>query len=113
MAKSLSALLQQSTIEDHEDVLRACNASLERNKNDVDTQHVRFIALLKLDRYDDALKALEEAGDKLKQRAGLEQAYALYKSGNLQEATRIAKGVRNDRGARHVEAQAVSLPGTM
>ena len=39
---------------------------------------------------------------------GAERAYALYKVGELDEARKIARGVSDDRGARHVEAQAVS-----
>jgi len=106
--KTLTFLLQRSTIDDHEEVLRACNASLKASKNDIETQHIKFVALLKLDRYDDALRVLEESEDKLKQRAGAERAYALYKVGELDEAKKIARGVTDNRGARHVEAQAVS-----
>lgn len=108
-AKTLTSLLQRSTIDDHDEILRTCNASLKASKGDLDTQHIKFVALLKLDRYDDALRVLEESGDKLKQKSGVERAYALYKVGGLEEAKHIAKGITEDRGARHVEAQAVSL----
>lgn len=111
-SKSLSALLQQSTIEDHEEVLKACNAHLKQSKSDTDAQHTRLIALLKLDRYEDALQALNEAGDRLKQKARLESAYALYRTGSLQQAQQEARTLPNNRGARHVEAQAVCLLGT-
>ncbi len=106
---SLSALLKQTTIEDHEAILRACNISLKQTRGDSDVLHIKFVALLKLDRYDDALRVLEEGGDKLKQTARFERAYALYKLGELEEARAIAEGIRNHRGARHVEAQAVRL----
>ena len=108
-AKSLTTLLQRSTITDHEEVLRACTVSLKGSKNDTETQCIKFVALLKLDRYDDALRVLEEGGDRLKQRVVVERAYALYKIGELEEAKNIAKGVTDDRGARHVEAQAVCI----
>ena len=108
-AKTLSALLQRSTIDDHEEILKACNHSLKQSKNDLDTQHVKVVALLKLDRYEDALRVLEEGGDKLKGKAAVERAYALYKIGELAEATKIAKSVTENRGARHVEAQAVRI----
>ena len=107
-AKSLTTLLQRTTITDHEEILRACTA-LKTSKNDVETQCIKFVALLKLDRYDDALRVLEEGGDGLKQRVVVERAYALYKIGELEEAKNIAKGITNDRGARHVEAQAVCI----
>lgn len=107
-AKSLSALLQQSSIEDHDEVLKACNAALKTSKSDPELLHVRFVALLKLDRYEDALRILEEDGDKLKERAKIERAYALYKTGQLEEAKNLANGVAASRAARHIEAQAVS-----
>lgn len=109
-AKTLSALLQRTSIDDHEEVLTACNASLKQSKGDLELQHVKFVALLKLDRYDDALRVLEESGDRLKQRVPIERAYALYKVGDFEEAKSIAKRISEERGARHVEAQAVGFP---
>ena len=108
-AKTLSALLQRTTITDHEEVLRACNTSLKTSKNDLETQYIKVIALLKLDRYDDALRVLVESGDRLIQRADVERAYALYKVGELEEAKKVARGIEDQRGARHVEAQAVCI----
>lgn len=108
-AKNLSALLQRSDIDDHDEILKASNAALKESKHDIAHQHVKFVALLKLDRFDDALRVLEEGGDKLKTRAGVERAYALYKVGELDEAKNIAKSIAEDRGARHVEAQAVRI----
>lgn len=104
---SLSVLLNQTTIDDHEAVLKACNVSLKQAKGDVQLQHTKFVALLKLDRYDDALRVLEEGGDNLKQKARFERAYALYKIGALEQAKHIAESIEGERGARHVEAQAV------
>ena len=109
-AKTLSALLQRTTIDDHEEVLKACNASLKLSKGDLELQHTKFVALLKSDRYDDALRVLDEGGDRLKPRVPTERAYALYKVGDFEEAKKIAKGVSEERGARHVEAQAVCAP---
>ena len=111
MAAALSALLKRTTIDDHEEVLKACNASLKQSKGDLQAQHVRVIALIKLDRYDDALRVLDEQGDGLKQKAQLEHAYALYKVGELEEAKRVASHLDSSRGAKHVEAQAVRSPG--
>ena len=102
---ALASLLKQTHIDDHEEVLKAANNALKQSKGDLDAQHVKLVALLKLDRYDDAIKALEVGGDKLKDRAQLEHAYALYKSGKPTEAAKIAcQGAR--RGYKHVEAQA-------
>ncbi|KAI4158818.1 MAG: hypothetical protein LQ342_007115 [Letrouitia transgressa] len=105
-APSLDALLERTSLEDHEEVLQACNAVLKHSKKDVTAQHVKAVALLKLDKYDDALRVLEEGGATLKNGAQLETAYALYKTGKLDEAKIVAQSITNDRGARHVEAQA-------
>ena len=108
--KTLSVLLQRTSIDDHEEILKACNASLKQSKGDLELQQVKFVALLKLDRYDDALRVLEEGGDRLKQRVPIERAYALYKVGDFEEAKNVAKRIAEGRGARHVEAQAVCVP---
>ncbi|KAJ9211482.1 hypothetical protein DTO166G4_6903 [Paecilomyces variotii] len=106
VVQSISSLLQRATIEDHEEVLKTCNAALKKSKNDTQAQHVKVVALLNLDRYDDALRVIEEGGDALKKRAALEYAYALYKSGKLSEAVDVAARSGAGRGAKHVEAQA-------
>jgi signal recognition particle subunit SRP72 len=108
--KSLSALLQRATIDDDEEVLQTCNAVLAKSKGDLEAQHVKVVALLNLDRFEDALRVLEECGDALKSRASLEWAYTLYKVGRLNEAVDIAAKTPAGRGAKHVQAQAVGLP---
>ncbi|KAA6414020.1 MAG: signal recognition particle [Lasallia pustulata] len=105
-ATALSTILKRTTLDDHEEVLKACNTALKQSKGDLDALHVKAVALLKLDRYEDALRVLEEGGDKLKERGLLERAYALYKVGDLEAAKIFAKSVGGSRGARHVEAQA-------
>lgn len=102
----LTTLLQQTTITDHTSILHAAELTLKPSKTDLNAQHVRVTALLKLDRYADAVTAVESGGDKLKERARLEYAYALYKAGRPEEAARIARE-GSERGHRHVEAQAV------
>ena len=102
----LSSLLKRTTIDDHEAVLKACNATLKQSKTDLDAQHVKVVALLKLDRFDDALQALDAGGSGLQERACFERAYALYKTGKLEEANSIAESIIKARGAKHVQAQA-------
>ncbi|QKX64211.1 uncharacterized protein TRUGW13939_11384 [Talaromyces rugulosus] len=104
--QSLSQLLQRSSIEEHDEVLKACNAALKKSKTDLQAQHAKVVALLKLDRYEDSLRLLEEAGDALKSKAPIEYAYALYKCGRLSEAAEVAASSATGRGAKHVEAQA-------
>ncbi|GAB7360229.1 hypothetical protein MBLNU230_g7989t1 [Neophaeotheca triangularis] len=102
---ALSSLLQRTDIEDHEEVLRAANAALKKSGGDLEAQHVKAVALLKLDRFEDALNVFKGGSDKLKQQASLEYAYALYKTGSAKEAAQVASKA-NARGLRHVEAQA-------
>ncbi|KAJ5539355.1 hypothetical protein N7513_007687 [Penicillium frequentans] len=105
VAQSLSSLLQRASIDDHEEILQSCNAALTKSKSDLNTQHIKVIALLKLDRYEDALRVLEAGGDALKKRAGLEHAYALYKCARLEEAMAAVTQSGASRGASHLEAQ--------
>ncbi|KAI9702514.1 MAG: Signal recognition particle core component [Candelina mexicana] len=104
--QTLSSLLQQATLDDHEEVLKASNTILRKSKHELEPQHAKVVALLKLDRFEDALKVFEDGGNQFKERAALERAYALYKVGNLEEAAAIASGSDGSRGIKHVEAQA-------
>ncbi|KAL8760520.1 MAG: hypothetical protein Q9184_003299 [Pyrenodesmia sp. 2 TL-2023] len=104
--RSLNSLLQNTSVDDHEEILRASDASLKQSK-DTRSLHAKVVALLKLDKYEDALQILEDGGDALRDEALLERSYALYKTGQLDEARKIAADINNDRGARHVEAQAL------
>jgi signal recognition particle subunit SRP72 len=107
--QSLSTLLQRSTVVDHEEVVRACNAVLKNSKHDIGTQHIKVVALLKLERFEDVIRVIEEGGEPLKMRAPLEWSYALYKTGKLNEAVEVAASSGMGRGAKHVEAQAVCV----
>ncbi|KAJ5271760.1 hypothetical protein N7497_003666 [Penicillium chrysogenum] len=105
VAQSLASLLQRASIDDHEEVLQSCNAALAKSKSDLQAQHMKVVALLKLDRYEEALKTFQAGGDALKQSAGLEYAYASYKCGKLDEATEALTRTAAGRGASHLEAQ--------
>jgi signal recognition particle subunit SRP72 len=104
---TLSSLLSSSSITDHEEVLNAVNGVLKTSNNSQDELHTRVVALIKLDRFDDALRAIEGGGHNLGQRCMLEKAYALYKVGKLEEAAKIVEGADSSgsRGLRHVAAQ--------
>jgi signal recognition particle subunit SRP72 len=101
---TLTALLRGATIADHDEVLKAANAVLKSSKGNPDALHTRVVALLKLDRFDDALRALDDGGDKLAESCNLEKAYALYKTGQLEEAEKLTHGT-DKRGLKHVAAQ--------
>ncbi|CAD0089712.1 unnamed protein product [Aureobasidium vineae] len=108
MAATLASLLGQASITDHDQVLSACEATLSKTKNDLQALQVKIVALLNLDRFQDAIAAVEAGGEDIKQRARLEYAYALYKNGQPGKAAEVASqdGNESDRGLRHVEAQA-------
>lgn len=101
----LTALLKKATIDDHDEILKASNAALKKNKSDSEAQHVKVISLLNLEQYADAVKFAEECGDGLIAKANFEYAYALYKVGRFQDAAQIAEHL-SDRGGQHLEAQA-------
>ncbi|KAH0608288.1 uncharacterized protein H6S33_002340 [Morchella sextelata] len=113
---SLESLLKNLTLTDdeadHEEILRHCDGLLSTSKAHPRALHTKIVALLSLDRYDDAIKVIESAdGQAVAETATLERAYCLYKLGRLQEAEEAARkaadgGDRNKRGLRHVEAQA-------
>ncbi|UNI24461.1 Signal recognition particle subunit SRP72 [Purpureocillium takamizusanense] len=105
-ATVLAALLRAATIDDHEEVLRAANAAIKANRADVGAQHTRVVALLKLDRFDDVIRAISEGGVKVESRCALEQAYALYKLGKLDEAAALLKSFGLEkRSFSHVASQ--------
>ncbi|KAF2821537.1 hypothetical protein CC86DRAFT_448940 [Ophiobolus disseminans] len=104
--KSLSSLLAQASIDDHEEILKAANAAVKKNKSDVDAHHAKAIALLHLDRYEDALEVFEHTQG-LQEKARFEYAYALYKTGNAAKAVKAAEaGSDRGRGIKHMLAQA-------
>ncbi|KAI3318224.1 hypothetical protein HD806DRAFT_322384 [Xylariaceae sp. AK1471] len=108
-AATLASLLRASTIQDHDEVLKLANAAIKASKNNIDAHHTRVVALLKLDRFDDALRAIVEGGHALESRCILEKTYALYKSGQLQEARETAEKAPStqavSRPFRHLRAQ--------
>ncbi|KAF7547826.1 hypothetical protein G7Z17_g7464 [Cylindrodendrum hubeiense] len=105
-AAALSALLRASSIQDHDEILKAANAAIKVNKTDVASQHTRIVALLKLDRFDDALRAIAEGGTKLNALCVLEQAYALYKTNKLDDATSVLQAAGLEKKSfSHVAAQ--------
>ncbi|KAI6093047.1 hypothetical protein F4821DRAFT_74378 [Hypoxylon rubiginosum] len=108
-AATLTSLLRASTIQDHDEILKAANAAIKASKTDIDAQRTRVVALLKLDRFHDALRAIAEGGDVLEKECIFEKSYALYKSGELQDAHGTLKKsstpFQSSRAFRHLAAQ--------
>ncbi|KAK3945018.1 signal recognition particle subunit SRP72 [Diplogelasinospora grovesii] len=109
---ALNSLLRNVEIEDHDEALKLANAAIRaapkgsRSSDLTTAQHTRVVALLKLDRFDDALRAIAEGGASLEEVCPLEKAYALYKTGQLEEAWAILQQQKGAaRGLKHLTAQ--------
>ncbi|KAK5995841.1 Signal recognition particle subunit SRP72-like protein [Cladobotryum mycophilum] len=103
---TLSSLLRAADIEDHEEVLKAANAATKADKSDFTAKHTKVVALLKLDRFDDALRLIDADGIKLQAITTVEKAYALYKTHKLEEADVVLKNAGLEkRSLRHIAAQ--------
>ena len=107
MSAQLASLLKKATIEDHNEVLRVCNAALKASKNDGEAQQVKTVALLKLERYEEVVDFVGKCGPTLEEKASFEYAYALYKVGRWEDAANVASGKPEDRGSQHLHAQAL------
>ncbi|KAI2619127.1 hypothetical protein GGS26DRAFT_595607 [Hypomontagnella submonticulosa] len=108
-AAALTSLLRSSSIQDHDEILKAANAAIKASKHDIHAQRTRVVALLKLDRFDDALRAIAEGGDSLETQCLFEKSYALYKSGRLEDAEKTLEAAsgssKSSRAFRHLAAQ--------
>jgi signal recognition particle subunit SRP72 len=114
---SLEYLLRNLSLSDnspdHEEILRHANSVLKSSKGNPRALHTKVVALLNLDRHEDALKVFTSPeGQKIADVAVLERAYCLYKVGKLQEAVELAQKAQVDaqtaRALKHIAAQAVS-----
>lgn len=109
MASALTSLLARSSIEDHDEALSTADAALKAAPKNLSAQHTKVIALLRLERYDDALRVIASGGDELEARCVLGKSYALYKTGALDEAfanlKKFEDALGSDRALRHVAAQ--------
>ena len=108
----LNSLSQTEAEPDHTEILKHANNVIKTSKGDPRALHTKAVALLRLDRHEDALKLFEgPEGKKLAGIADLEHAYCLYKVGKLQEAVELAKGAStsgtSSRALKHISAQAV------
>lgn len=112
---SLASLLKNLSISndepDHQQILKHAEEVLKKDGSNELALRTKAVALLQLDRFEDAVKFLDQ--NKVPN-ALLEKAYALYKVGRTDEvATLSEQQVASSfvqRGLKHVEAQAVSPP---
>ncbi|CAK7208205.1 Signal recognition particle subunit SRP72 [Sporothrix curviconia] len=109
---ALNSLLRGTSIDDHEEALKLANAAVATGKagsasvEQLTALHAKVVALLKLDRFDDALRTVAAGGDALAARCVVERAYALYKTGDLEAAAELSSSSSSDsRALKHVAAQ--------
>lgn len=118
---SLESLLKKLSLTedapDHEEILKHANNVLKSSKGNPRALHTKVVALLNLDRHEDALRVFTSNNDKIfLDIAVLEHAYCLYKVGKLQDALDLSQTVLaanpNARALKHIAAQTVSYtPG--
>ncbi|ROT34815.1 SRP72 RNA-binding domain-containing protein [Sodiomyces alkalinus F11] len=105
-SSTLASLLHAFNTDDYQ-VLEAANAALKSSSPDPKALAAKVVALLRLDRFDDALRALAEAGSDAEEACTLQRCYALYKSGDLDGASALAQlSLTRGRAYFHIAAQA-------
>ncbi|KAK4219396.1 hypothetical protein QBC37DRAFT_382607 [Rhypophila decipiens] len=109
---ALNSLLRNTSIDDDAEALQLATAAIKSAKPGsadlITAQHARVVALLKLDRFEDALRALGEGDKPLEEICVMEKAYALYKTGDLEGADAVLRESNvssENRGVKHVAAQ--------
>ena len=104
---TLNALVKAISIEDHDEILKTTTAALESIPQDHAIRHTKVVALLKLDRFEDAIRVIDEGGAEVHRQCPLESAYAHYKSGNLSKAREYLQPALSSgqRSVLHLEAQ--------
>jgi hypothetical protein len=107
---SLSELFSRLTLaassNDFERVLAISNEMLKSSPNDSRAARRKVIALIKLDKYKDALSFLDECTFLNKNDTVLERGFCLYKLGNGIEAQKVLEE-GSGRAVQHVRAQNV------
>lgn len=105
-ASRLSALLQSSSLVDENEVLAAANQSIKADENNLVAHHTKIVALLKLDRFQDAITAISEGSNALQSQCAMEKAYALYKIGEIEDASKtLFNTTSSNVGFKHLAAQ--------
>ena len=107
---SLSELFSNLTIaassNDYERALTISNELLKSSPTDPRVAKAKIIALIKLDRYKDALSFMEECTFLNSKDLMLEKGFCLYKLGNGADAEKILQQ-GTGRGVQHIRAQNV------
>lgn len=91
---------------DYDQVLQIANDVLKSSPNDTRAARQKIIALIKLDKYKDALSYLEESEFLKAEDTILERGFCLYKLGRGEEAQKVLEA-GSGRALDHIRAQNV------
>ena len=105
MSGSLNSLLNRASLDDHDALLDASEKVLKSSTSDSQAQQIKAVALLKLERYTDALTFFEQSTT-LQSEIPEAYAYCLYKNGKFEQAVKVASAADETRGALHLVLQA-------
>jgi len=106
LAELFSRLTLAASSNDFERLLAISNEMLESSPKDSRAAKQKIIALIKLDKYKDALSFLDECTFLSKKDTILERGFCLYKLGKGSEAHRVLEE-GSGRAVQHVRAQNV------
>ncbi|KAJ3315723.1 Signal recognition particle core component [Blyttiomyces sp. JEL0837] len=84
--------------DDHASVLTACDKILKHSKNDLDALNIKVIALIKLDRFEDAVHVLDKAPSALQEELAYEKAYCLHRLQRNEECLKLIAHIRSQVG---------------
>lgn len=101
----MSSLLGRATLDDHDALLKASEKALQVSSSDFQAQQTKAVALLKLERYSDALTYFQSS-QTLQKAIPEAYAYCLYRNGKFEEAVTVASSAGDSRGAQHLILQA-------
>jgi tetratricopeptide (TPR) repeat protein len=107
LSELLSRLSLAASSNDYDRLLQVSNDLLKSSPNNVLAAKQKVIALIKLDKYKDALAFLEESTSLDKNEYVLEHGFCLYKLGRGEEAEKVLEQ-GSGRAIEHVRAQNVN-----
>lgn len=100
---TMVSLLHATTINDQH-IVEVADAALKSSTPEPSALATKVVALLRLDRFADALHALAEAESDADETCRLAKCYALYKTGDSDAAYAVAR-LSPGRGYSHIAAQ--------
>ncbi|KAJ3410311.1 hypothetical protein HDV05_003891 [Chytridiales sp. JEL 0842] len=83
--------------DDHERIVKLCDKLLVSMPNDEDVVNTKVVALIKLDKFEDALGTITKAPKPLKDQLLYEQAYCFYKQHKHEECLKVIDDARQSK----------------